>query len=288
MKTEVHEINVQKAKDFLEKNLPFERGAGGTNRPVSTRKVNEYAFAMLSGNWRLTHQGIGFSTKGFLKDGQHRLLALVQAAEEGATIGDITLKPKPTIKLPFQVTFGLDEDIFEYLDNGLARSAAQILAIAGYSNQTHLAAAARLLFLFDNHEFKFWRSVKVTNHQVLEIVNKTGLAEYIPPVSPLTPIGFISVASAVGYYVCERAFPSGPHENWLNGLLNGENLTSTDPRMVLRNYAIRSKGQPKIRRDSFNHLALWILGWNDFTQGKKRSAISWRTTLPFPKPIEKK
>ena len=287
MKTEVHDVTLTKAKDWAEKNLPYQRGEFGTNRPMSARKVNQYAFDMLKGKWRLTHQGIGFAKSGFMKDGQHRIMAVIQAGEQGATMGDETLPANPKIKIQMQVTFGLEDDVFDVLDTGLPRSAAQILAIAGYSNQNSLAAAARLVFQFDNLEYKYWRGTKVSNHEILQTVQKAGLIEYVPYATPLIPVGFIPSAVTAGYFVCERAYPTGPHNEFLEALYSGLNYTGNDdPRRVLREYMVRSKGQPKMRRDAAMHLALYIIAWNDYANKKRRNAISWRSTMAFPQPIE--
>jgi hypothetical protein len=281
------EITAAKAREFLESNLSFERGHTGTNRPVSIRTVNRYALSMLKGEWRLTHQGIGFDLKKNLKDGQHRLLAIVQAAEEGATEGETKYDPMPKIKVKMQVTWGLSEDVFDILDTGLARSSNQILAIAGYANQSHLSAAARLLYMFDEHEFKFWRSVKVTNHQVLETVQRSGIDEYIPVCTQLTPMGFIAAAATVGYYVAERAYPDGPHQQFIEDLKTGAGLANDSPALALRNYMIKSRSVGRVRRDAHTHLAMYIKAWNDVVEKRKRDKISWRTGEPFPKPIEK-
>lgn len=287
MKTEVHNVNLQKARDWAEKNLPYQRGESNTNRPMSQRKVNQYAFDMLSGKWRLTHQGIGFAKSGFMKDGQHRIMAIIQAAEQGATMGEEVLPPNPKISIQMQVTFGLEDDVFDVLDTGLPRSAAQVLAIAGYSNQSQLAAAARLLFMYDNLDFKFWRSTKISNHEILKTVQDSGIVEYIPYATVLSPVGFIPSSVTAGYYVCERALPTGPHEEFLDAITNGLNYNGTDdPRRVLREYMVRSKGQPKVRRDAAMHMALYIIAWNDFAKKRKRNTISWRTTMAFPQPIE--
>lgn len=288
MKTEVHSVTLDKAKTWIEKNLPYQRGEYGTNRPMSARKVNQYAFDMLSGKWRLTHQGLGFAKAGILKDGQHRLMAVIQAGEQGATMGEEILAANPKINIPMQVTWGLEDDVFDVLDTGLPRSAAQILAIAGYPNQNSLAAAARLVFQFDNLEYRFWRGTKISNHEILKTVQGTGLAEYIPYAGPLTPVGFIPSAVTAGYFVAERAYPTGPHAEFLEALESGLDYTGNDdPRRILREYMVRSKGQTKVRRDAASHLALYIIAWNDFAQKRKRNAISWRSNTEFPRPLEK-
>lgn len=288
MRTEVHEITVKKAKEFLAHNNQFERGKEDTNRPINPRKVNLYAVDMLKGNWRLTHQGIAFSKSGWMKDGQHRMLAIVQAGETGATDGSVQLPPKPTIKIKMPVTFGLDEDVFDVIDNGLPRNANQILAMAGYRNGVALAACARLLYMYDNYDYKLWGSARVSNHEVLTTVRQTNIDAYIPESTGLVPYGFMIIPTTVGYYVCERAYPSGPHEEFLEVLRSGVDAGKDDPRIVFRNMVIRSKGQARIRRrESTIHLAYYIKTWNDFVAGVKRNAISFRAGEEFPKPIEK-
>lgn len=284
MQTQTVKVTAAKAHEYLAANLPFERGKDDTNRPVSLRRVNEYALEMLKGNWKHTHQGIGFDKKGHLKDGQHRLLALVQAAEEGAVEGDTKYDPNPKIWINFQVTFGLDTDVFDRLDVGLARSSNQILAMAGYPQQLHLAAASRLLYLYNNHEYTQWPRVKVTNRQILETVQDTNLQEYIGVVSKLTTIGLIASAATAGYYLCERALPTGPHEEFINELKDGIGLSANSPTRVLREYMIRSKGTGRVRREAPIHLALYIKASNDYINGIKRSTISWRKGEDFPKP----
>lgn len=288
MKTEVHEITAKKAREFLDKNPVFERGAEGTNRPVNWRKVNQYAYAMLNGDWRLTHQGIGFSLSGELKDGQHRLYAILQAAEEGAIFGETILPAKPSIKIKMQVTFGLDEDVFDVLDSGLQRSASHVLQIAGYTNAGLLAPSARLLNVFDLYEYKYWQQIRTTNHEVLQIIRRTGLDEYAYIAAELRGIGIIGPSAVVGYYAANRAYPTGPHDDFFDGLITGANMSRDDPRLVLREYYLKSKATSiRARRDASVHLAMYIKGWNDFATGKRRAAISWRSTEPFPRPIEK-
>lgn len=285
--TVIQDITVAKAKAYLESNRAFERGVEGTNRPVSLRTVNNFAAEMLKGNWKFTHQGIGFGKKGDLKDGQHRLLAIVQAGEEGATEGEITYDANPKIKIRMLVTEGLDDDIFDKLDIGLQRSSAQILAIAGYNNQTKLAASGRLLYLFDNHDHKYWNRVKVTNQEILKIIRETNLDEYIQIAHQLQPLGFIGSSVTVASYVCERAYPEGPHLTFVESLQTGADLGPEDPALALRNYIMRSKTNGKNRRSAFTQLALYIKAWNDTVNGMRRSVVAFRSGEDFPKPVEK-
>ena len=286
MITEVETIDADKAREYLASNPLFESGRKGTNRPLSVRVVNNYAKEMLYGNWMLTHQGIAFDTKGKLRDGQHRLEAIVQAATEGAIDGEFKLEPNPNIKIELEVTRGVDPKTFDVIDVGRGRSSSQILAMSGYQNSILLAAAGRLLYLFENHDYLQWRRVKVSSHTVLETVAKHKLENYMNIGSSLFHVGFINSAATVGYYVCHRAYPEGPLNEFMDALRDGENLKSEDPRLVLRNYMIRSRATADSRRDASTHLALYIKSWNDFVNGKRRSQVHWRTNETFPKPVE--
>jgi len=64
----VVEVTPQLAEMWLKQNY--------FNRKISEEMVERYCRAMLSGHWRLTHQGIAFDKYGALVDGQQRLEAV--------------------------------------------------------------------------------------------------------------------------------------------------------------------------------------------------------------------
>lgn len=69
--SEVQTVTSELAKLYLAKS----RG----NRNLSLKKVNQYASDMGNGHWQVTHQGIAFDESGVLKDGHHRLHAVIKA-----------------------------------------------------------------------------------------------------------------------------------------------------------------------------------------------------------------
>lgn len=71
MKVAIELITPQLAERYLTANVG--------NRPILRAVVARYAREMAAGNWLLTHQGIAFDSLGILVDGQHRLLAIVEA-----------------------------------------------------------------------------------------------------------------------------------------------------------------------------------------------------------------
>lgn len=85
------------------------------NRKLIDSHVDYLAGEMKAGRWRLTHQGIAFSTLGVLLDGQHRLWAVVMS---GVTV-------------PMRVFVNEPHETMEVLDTGKRRTNDQILTLAG-------------------------------------------------------------------------------------------------------------------------------------------------------------
>lgn len=71
MKTTIEDITPAIAKRYLESNKD--------NRVVRRGWVEFLANVIREGGWILTHQGIAFDEDGVLRDGQHRLLAIIEA-----------------------------------------------------------------------------------------------------------------------------------------------------------------------------------------------------------------
>ena len=93
---------------------------------VLGRTINEDAFEM-------TGDTVKISKKGILLDGQHRLEASVKAKQPILT----------------HVVFGLDDDVFDVLDQGKKRTPSDILSLCGVQDPTIVAGAVRWVLLLD-------------------------------------------------------------------------------------------------------------------------------------------
>lgn len=85
------------------------------NRPMNWGRVNAYAQAMERNAWEVNGQGIVIDSNGTLKDGQHRLAAIVKYG-------------KPVM---LTVTTGVSPNTHMY-DRGRGRSTVDNMKIAGY------------------------------------------------------------------------------------------------------------------------------------------------------------
>src|ERR1041384_1802394 len=99
---EVVEIDASFARDLLGYNNFFDdRGeldpTKFVNRPLDPALVIEFRNAMLRGEWTQSHQGLAFDHDMQLIDGQHRLVAVIEAN-----------KIKPGISFITEITYNLD------------------------------------------------------------------------------------------------------------------------------------------------------------------------------------
>lgn len=109
LEMKVEKITPAKAKEYLKKNVNNPRGKNSLNRRI----VKTYADDMANGLWELNGEAIVFDEDGFLKDGQHRLAAIILS---GKTIETCAIRG-----------VGRDVDIF---DVGWKRTVTQMVNAA--------------------------------------------------------------------------------------------------------------------------------------------------------------
>lgn len=115
---QVETITPEAAAAYLKRNTD-------NYRKISMSKVAMYAAEMKAGNWELNGEGIMFDQTGRLKNGQHRLAAILQA------------------KVPVRmlVVRGVQDDVSIY-DSGMTRNIRQIAQASGCKDISGVAAAA--------------------------------------------------------------------------------------------------------------------------------------------------
>ena len=104
------------------------------NRVVRPNGVHEIVEIIKRGEWQMTHQGIAFSDKDVLLDGQHRLLAIVET----------------NTPVPMLVTRGLKEETFQAIDRGIKRNVGDALSMPQRVTSV-LSIFARLNGLFSSN-----------------------------------------------------------------------------------------------------------------------------------------
>jgi len=102
MQTQIVLVTPEMAKQFLSNNI--------NNRNIRKSWVGDLVKLIKNGEWKTTHQGIAFSSAGRLLDGQHRLMAIVDA----------------NIACLMAVTTNMEAGIFDVIDRGERRTHADI------------------------------------------------------------------------------------------------------------------------------------------------------------------
>lgn len=125
IKTETMMITPEIAARLIAKN--------SKNRPHNQRRSKALSEAMKRGEWEENGDTIRIAETGRLLDGQHRLWAIVKSG----------------IAQRYIVVSGLKERVFDTIDRGSCRTVGDILSMRGEKNANVLAAAARLLVVYD-------------------------------------------------------------------------------------------------------------------------------------------
>ena len=141
--------STERIREYIENNAKAQEGAIGrvelinpamaekmllnnnNNRRISRNVVGKYAQEMISGNWQLNYEPIVISKSGIIKNGQHRLNAIVKAGRP----------------VQMYVVRNADDDISVY-DRGYNRSEEQILYFMGVENASRESVAIAKLFYF--------------------------------------------------------------------------------------------------------------------------------------------
>jgi hypothetical protein len=125
------------------------------NRKIRPRTVASYARDMKRGKWGITGEALKFDTDGVLRDGQHRLAAVVEA---GVTV-------------PMMVVRGVAPESQRVMDSGIKRMVHDQLDITGFSNTRTIASAARLALVEPGAGFVAEGKDQPTHAEILEFID---------------------------------------------------------------------------------------------------------------------
>lgn len=244
------------------------------NRPLRQGHAEELARRMLTpGVWKQNNATVGIAHNGDVLDGQHRLWGVVLADKE-----------QPGIEIPMLVVEGLDPDVFDTIDTGRPRSAADVFAIAGGKNNSTVVSALRWLRWYEMKPRPAHpSSIKVSHTELLAFrhenpdideaaraVASTGRARALVPQSVLA---FVYLLAARG--------DEGKAGAWLSLLNTGEGLDAKHPVLQLRERMLANKVS-NAKLPPIDVCALTVKSWNFYLTGARRNVLSWRTTEPFP------
>ena len=239
------------------------------NRPVRQSVVLKYAADIQAHNWRLNGATIVMSDKGNILDGQHRLLACIQAGEAFETF----------------VASGVDEEAFVTIDSGTSRKFSDVLNILGYPDPTRLSALTRGWWEYTKRG-KLGTTGKeqtATNQELKEWLNDNSevLLGCLHGISPAMRLLRGSTAAwGVAWIAC-GVIEETDRDFFFERLKDGQNLAEGDAIFALRRLLQEKEGlfAPNLM------LAYLIKGWNKFRARENILVISVRASEAMPEPM---
>lgn len=239
------------------------------NRRMVDRHATRLAKAIQTENYELTGDTIKFSKSGRLLDGQHRLKACER-------------QKSPIIS---HLVFGLEDDVFDVLDQGKRRSPSDILGLVGIESATIVAGAVRWVMWYESggkrgDEQGNARAIKEAALGPMKNMGRWArLASQLHAGYKHPPSVMAGMLFLIGKH--SAALAEDFVQAWLHGNRLGRN----------KNFDVLSKRLQDVRNQSGGHLnnevrtAMIIQcfnHWNADTVASPR-ALTWRKEWVFPR-----
>lgn len=279
MRTEIREIGPDDALKLLELNTG--------NRPLSQKVVARYANEMRAGRWRLN--GIGISLAGEngatrIVNGQHRLWAVV---ESGTT-------------QQFLFVWEDDPDVYRTFDVGTNRNLSTFIAMDGTRQSVVVGALSRVVLMYQRFPDRIWDGTLVASTDCFDWYrsqDRVRLSLSVHDFNNMRPkLPAVGTWYAAFSWLIRNESPSGTRfEEFHQPVQFGNDLSTGDPRLALRNYLLGG-GTRVQRSDDWRRqasLAVAIRAWNDwlagtesrhykFQAGEFRNGKRINSSLPMP------
>lgn len=253
-------ITPEVAKDYLYMNR--------VNRRLQMNTVNFYARQMREGLWRLNGDAIRFAETGDLLDGQHRLMAVLDAETPLTT----------------WVARGLPTEAQLTMDQQRKRTAGDLLTMIGMVRGNQVAAIARFIKRWDEGE----RSIRgfsggqrpMSNAEIVALVQTSDVYAEAAVAASVRGLAGQAPPKAVGalWVLTSRIDPQFADAFFLY-LASGADLSEGNPILTLRRFWA-NLSSPSVRRGGAN-MALFVMAgvrsWNAWVEGRGLGTISYKS-----------
>lgn len=239
----------------------------GTNR--GTRSITAYAAMMRRGEWMLNGSTLVVAASGELNDGQHRCEAVILAETA----------------VPVQIVFGVDRETRSTLDQGIARTGGNVLAMAGVKDGNNVAVYLRyrLAIARGGHP-----STTVAPDELLSALSQfSPFEDHTVPIKGYAARNKLSVGFMVGAHaICAEANPLAASA-YADQVATGVGLPTANAPAARFRKLVEDIKFGRVRRTPYEVTASYVVGFNNFCRGRT-GALNWRNTdarEPFPTPV---
>lgn len=243
------------------------------NRPVSENAVAKYTQQIKEGRWLNNGQAIIFGKSGQLLNGQHRLMAVVRAN-------------KP---IEVTITYGVDDDAFDTIDDCNTRSLADVLHIKGESSSGLLSAGLRFLWIYTRGEIErrdLRKGVIATKQRLEETLEKNrkittsvkfyGLLKQRPG-GLLIPAGM-----AIGLHYLFSLVNEAKADDFFRLLQSGFDLFEGHPIALLRARLIAGQKEASSKLTQPAMYFYVVTTWNAFVKDQQLKRLMFNSDIVPP------
>ena len=240
------------------------------NRPIRKSGVATIARAMREGRYRdKLPMPICFDIEGILRDGQHRLSAVV---ESGCTIF-------------FTVCFGCDPGERDYYDQGIPRSVSDIAREHGHASTTLAQAVAVLILRVElgdggpldrNMQTERIDALFAAGPDFAASLRECRKARALVP--PTT-------GALAWWYIAAHTEHRDKLDGFWEDITRGVLLAENHPALRVRNYLMAERGQRPSREGSVKKAAAIVLAWNAVMERRRPRGFKWDQTTRLPEVV---
>lgn len=225
-------------------------------RKLSGTRVSMYANAMINDEWRETGEAIQFDTAGKMKNGQHRLHAIITSGKSQKMV----------------VVRDVEPEAVKVMDSGLARSVGDYIASSlgvGYS-PSRMAAAARAIL--------GWHAGLLHNPNMMSrTITRTAIADFAvnnaerlmasirkAEITYNAIGGNFSAWAAAYYEMADESFNQEEVDTFFESMVSGQGLELGNAMLATRNWFVQwSITNRKNATLQIAHgLYIIVKGWN--------------------------
>lgn len=232
------------------------------NRTVVQSRVEQYAADMRRGDWRVNGEAIKVSIDGEVLDGQHRLLAILEADTPIETL----------------LITGLPAEAQESMDQGKARTFGDVLKLRGEKDYYVLAAAVRIVATYerDGIPYSAGYSAAPSNHQLARTLKRNPEIRDSCVFANKRRRGWINVSLVAALHFLFSSVNPNDADDFFTRLASGENLDASSPIYVLRERLIAEHYSTDDRRLHFRSKAAFVVkAWNAYQDGTPLIRLVW-------------
>ena len=246
-------VNAEMAAVLLNRNT--------NNRRLNNDRVKSFMTEMVGGVWKYNGDTVRISKTGVLLDGQHRLAAIEKAGN---------------IRIKMLIVDNLDDEVFTTIDIGQARTAGQMVSMAGKKNGNVLASCAKMYLTWYNTGKPVHGSFdkRPAHHQIVwacshyasiqsacaEVVKSKWLKKYL------------SLSVAAFCYTVFADHDQSACENFFIEIAGGNYSYTDSPAKILREFLIENKNSLK-KPDRITMTAYVFKCFQLYTRNKKMKML---------------